>query len=85
MTKQLQTSKNLKLSAEVAEYIAKNPGTIKGLDGDLSFVVFPANDPDLNKANTNLAKKLKQEGKRVIKVEETKNKKDPWKFIPLSI
>lgn len=83
MTKQLQISKNLKLSAKVAEYIAKNPDKVKGLGGKLSFVVFPSDDADLNKANTTLAKKLTEEGKKVVKVEETKNKKFPWKFVPL--
>ena len=85
MTKQIQTSKNLKLSAKVAEYIAKNPDSVKDFKGDLSFVVFSATDNLLNKVNNNLANKLKKEGKKVIKVEETKDKTSPWKFIPLSV
>lgn len=84
MTKQIQTSKNLKLSAKVAEYITKNPDSVKDFKGDLSFVVFSASDSSLNKVNTNLAIKLKKEGKKVIKAEETKDKESPWKFTPLS-
>lgn len=83
MTKQLQADKNLKLSAKVAEYIAKNPEKVKDLKGKLSFVIFSAEDTKLNEANTDLANKLKREGKKVVKVEETKNKKFPWKFTPL--
>ncbi len=85
MTKQAQTSKNLKLSAKVAEYITKNPEMVKDFKGNLSFVVFSVKDSELNKANTNLVKKLKQEGKNVIKVQQTKNVDSPWKFVPLSI
>lgn len=85
MTKQIQTSKNLKLSAKVAEYIAKNPDSVKNFKGDLSFVVFSANDDSLNKTNIGLVKKLSHEGKNVIKVQQTNNRKSPWKFIPLSI
>lgn len=85
MTKQIQTSKNLKLSAKVAEYITKNPNAVKDFAGDLSFVVFSADDMLLNKVNTNLVKKLKMEGKNVVKVQETKDKNYPWKFSSLSI
>ena len=85
MTKQAQTSKNLKLSAKAAEYISENPDSIKDFTGNLSFVVFSANDDSLNKVNTNLAKKLKNESKNVIKVQQTNDKKFPWKFTSLSI
>lgn len=80
MTKQIQTSKNLKLSAEVAEYITKNPELVKDFGKDLSFVVFPSDDKQLQKANVKLANELKKEGKNVVKVHQTKDKKTPWTF-----
>ncbi|EKD91200.1 MAG: hypothetical protein ACD_30C00039G0007 [uncultured bacterium] len=80
MTKQIQTSKNLKLSAEVAEYITKNPELVEDFGKDLSFVVFPSDDKQLQKANVKLANELKKEGKNVVKVHQTKDKKTPWKF-----
>lgn len=83
MTKQVQASKNLKLSAKVAEYIAKNPDSVKDFNGSLSFVVFSKKDVELNEVNGNLVKKLKEEGKNVIKVQQTSSKKSPWKFISL--
>lgn len=85
MTKQTQVSKNLKLSAKVAEYITKNPSAVKGFAGDLSFVVFSADDDSLNEINAGLVKKLKTEGKNVVKAQETKDKNYPWKFSSLSI
>lgn len=80
MTKQIQTSKNLKLSAKVAEYITNNPELLKNFGEDLSFVVFPSDDKKLEEANFKLANDLKKEGKNVVKVYQTKNKKSPWKF-----
>lgn len=85
MTKQIQASKNLKLSAKAAEYISKNPDSVKNFTGNLSFVVFSAEDNSLNTINTSLVKKLKTEGKNVIKVQQTNNKKSPWEFTPISI
>ena len=85
MTKQIQVSKNLKLSAKVAEYIAKNPDSVKDFPANLSFVVFSADDDSLNKINASLVKKLKTEGKNVVKAQETKDKNYPWKFSSLSI
>lgn len=85
MTKQIQVSKNLKLSAKVAEYIARNPDAVKNFSGKLSFVVFSADDDSLNEINASLVKKLKTEGKNVVKAQETKDKNYPWKFSSLSI
>lgn len=75
-----QFCKNLDLSSKLALYFVKNPN-VKIPEG-ASFVVFSANDKELNKINTQLYKKLLEKGARVIKAEETKSRKMPWVFTP---
>ncbi len=80
MTKRMQTNKNLDLSAKAAEYIAKNPEATKDFAGKISFVVFSANDKVLNRNNEDLAKRLKSKGLNIVKAQQTKDKREPWKF-----
>lgn len=84
MSKQQQIKKNLELSAKLADYLAKNPDIEEQTTKDISYVFFSATDQLLNKTNLKLAKSLIEEGKVVIKAEETMNKSNPWKLIPLT-
>lgn len=80
MTKKKQFIKNLDLSEKLANYIAKNPSEVKDFPSDASFVTFSSTDSDLNNANKKLLKSLKEEGRSVIKAQETQDKHIPWKF-----
>lgn len=84
MSKKQQIKKNLKLSAKLAAYLDKNPDIEEKTSKDTSYVFFSATDQRLNKTNLKLAKSLAEEGKVVIKAEETTNKSNPWKLIPLT-
>lgn len=78
-----QVEKNIKLSSKVASYLMENPDAVKGVPKHSTYVIFSADDQELNKKNGQLLSSLKSEGKKVIKVIETKNKTNPWNFISL--
>lgn len=79
MTKKKQVEKNIKLSEELANYIVgKNVSLPKNQNYD--FVAFSVTDQKLNKANEKLVKSLIAEGKKVVKAQQTTNKKNPWNF-----
>ncbi|MEK7581187.1 MAG: DUF5647 family protein [Patescibacteria group bacterium] len=80
MSKNTQIQKNINLSARLADYLQKNPDEVKNLKKDTSYVVFSADDEELNEENQNLIKSLLKSGKKVIEVEETKDKLKPWVF-----
>lgn len=80
MIKKAQTKKNLELSEQLADYIVNNPGAVKDLPKNVSFVVFSSEDESLNKENEGLIKSVVAEGKKVIKAIQTKDKVHPWKF-----
>lgn len=80
MSKIKQLEKNLKLSGKLAEYIATNPKEIKNIPNGASFVIFSSGNEELNRENKELLKSLKEEGKKVVKVTENRNKKQPWTF-----
>lgn len=84
MTKKTQVAKNIQLSAKLTNYLLDNPDAVKSSSSDSSYVVFSAEDENLNKMNSKLVNKLIKEGKTVIKAEETKNNKKPWKIIPIT-
>lgn len=75
-----QITKNLDLSMKLANFIVKNPNI--QIPKGVSFVVFSADDKELNKVNTQLYEKLQGKGTKVIKAEETKSRKSPWIFTP---
>ena len=56
----------------------------KKLPDDASFVTFSAGDKNLNEVNKKLIKELLEEGKRVVKAQETNNEKQPWEFSPIT-
>lgn len=80
MTKGVQLDKNLILSNKLAEYISKNPNTVAGFPSDASYVLFPAYDKRLNRKNTLLYEDLTNQGKKVVKAIQTKDKRNPWEF-----
>lgn len=83
MSNKKQAEKNLKLSVKLANFIADNPQLSKTVISGASVVPFSLEDEELNKANEKLVEELLEEGKRVVKAEETKNSKEPWKFMQL--
>lgn len=82
MSKKQQLEKNLQLSEELMQFLADNPSLspTKKL-GSVSYVVFTANDKELNKANDKLIDSLHKEGKSVVKAVQTLDKKSPWQFL----
>ena len=84
MSKKQQLDKNMKLSAKLADFISSHPEINKVIPSGASLVPFSANDNILNKMNEQIIPGLIEEGKKVVKAKETKNKKEPWKFILLS-
>lgn len=81
MTKTKQIKKNLKLSEQLLNYLASNPTDAPGKKaGNVSYVVISKDDKELNKLNYNLIVGLQDEGKTVIKAEQTQDKKQPWIF-----
>lgn len=83
MRNKKQVEKNIKLSSKIASYIMKNPDAVKKVPKNSTYVIFSADDQELNKKNEEMISSLKDEGKKVIKVVETKNKTNPWNFISL--
>lgn len=85
MSKKQQAQGNLHLTVKLTDYLSKNPEIDKHVwESGVSLVPFSANDNRLNKENDKLVEELLAEGKIVVKAEETKNSKEPWKFILLS-
>jgi hypothetical protein len=84
MSTKTQTEKNLKLSEKLADFLVSHPEVSKKLPDDASFVTFSAEDTNLNEVNKKLIKELLEEGKRVVKAQETNNEKHPWNFYPVT-
>ena len=84
MSTKIQAEKNLKLSEKLADFLVSHPEVSKKLPDDASFVTFSAGDKNLNEVNKKLIKELLEEGKRVVKAQETNNEKQPWEFSPIT-
>jgi hypothetical protein len=84
MNTKTQTEKNLKLSEKLADFLVSHPEVSKALPDDASFVTFSAEDTQLNETNDELIKELLEEGKHVVKAQETNNEKKPWEFSPIA-
>ncbi len=80
MTQQKQFLKNIDLSEKLANYIAQNPDAVKNFSKNASFVTFSSTDNVLNAENKKLLKSLLQEGREVIKAQETTDIATPWRF-----
>lgn len=83
MSKKQQLDKNMNLTAKLADFIATHPEVNKNIPSGASIVPFSVKDNILNRMNEQLIPGLKEEGKTVVKAKETKNTKEPWKFITL--
>jgi hypothetical protein len=84
MSTKTQAEKNLKLSGKLADFLVSHPEVSKRLPDDASFVTFSVDDKNLNEINKKLIKELLEEGKQVVKAQETNNEKQPWEFSPIS-
>ena len=84
MSTKTQAEKNLKLSEKLANFLISHPEVSKKLPDDASFVTFSAGDKNLNEVNKALIKELLDEGKHVVKAQETNNEKQPWEFSPIT-
>ena len=84
MSIKTQAEKNLKLSSKLADFLVSHPEVSKKLPDDASFVTFSAEDNNLNEVNQELIKELLEEGKHVVKAQETNNEKHPWEFSPIA-
>ena len=86
MSKKQQAQKNLNLTVKLTDYLAGNPEMDKHVWGSgVSLVTFSATDKKLNTANQELVESLLEEGKKVVKAQETKNSKQPWKFTSVAL
>lgn len=84
MSKKQQAIKNMDLTGKLTDFLAAHPKDSKNFYASGGSVVpFSATDKALNKVNEKLVKDLLDEGKKVIKAKETKNKREPWQFITL--
>ena len=84
MSTKTQAEKNLKLSSKLADFLVSHPEVSKKLPADASFVTFSVDDNNLNEVNQELIKELLEEGKHVVKAQETNNEKTPWEFSPIA-
>ncbi len=85
MSKKQQAVKNMDLTVKLTDYLASHPEDSKNFySSNASVVPFSATDKKLNEINDELVKDLLEEGKKVVKAEETKSKKEPWKFVSVS-
>ncbi len=84
MSTKTQTEKNLKLSEKLADFLVSHPEVSKTLPDDASFVTFSAEDSQLNETNEKLIQELLEEGRHVVKAQETHNKQHPWEFSPVA-
>jgi Family of unknown function (DUF5647) len=84
MSTKTQTEKNLKLSEALADFIISHPEVSKTLPDDASFVTFSAEDTKLNETNEQLIQEFLEEGKHVIKAQQTHNTAKPWNFSPVT-
>jgi Family of unknown function (DUF5647) len=77
MITKIQTEENLKLPEKLADFLVRHPEVSKTMPNDASFVTFSAEDAQLNEVNKKLIEELLEEGKHVVKAQETNNKKQP--------
>ncbi|QQG44051.1 MAG: hypothetical protein HYW86_04270 [Candidatus Roizmanbacteria bacterium] len=82
MSKAQQVKINIILSEKLSNYLIAKPDVLKKFSG-YSYVIFSHTNQELNKLNYQLVDELIDEGKNVVKAEETGNLKQPWSFTPV--
>ncbi len=85
MSKKKQLEKNILLSTKFTSYVENEPDVANKISSSSQYVVLSADDKELNEMNEGIIESLLKQGKKVIKVQETKNPKTPWKLTPISI
>lgn len=78
MSKKVQIKKNLILTEKLLDYLSSKQTKSSG---KYSYVVFSKEDESLNRENEKLIEGLLEEGKKVIKAEETGDIKNPWHLV----
>ncbi len=79
MTKHEQIQLNVQLSEDLANYLVANPKERLSFPGGTSYVVFSADNDELNTLNEALIEPLKSEGKTIVRATESREAK-PWMF-----
>lgn len=79
MSKNTITTTNVALSGKLMDFLVSKPEVSKKYYG-YSYVVFSKDNSQLNEVNNDLVDDLKEEGKKVVKAEETNKKNNPWEF-----
>jgi len=85
MTQKQQTTANLKLLEKLTDYLIESPPADISKEEKVSYVLFSADNAELNKMNEKLLGTLIKEGETVVKAEQTKDKKTPWKFTSVAV
>ncbi len=80
MSKKKQLEKNIKLSTKFTSYVENKPDVANEISSSSQYVVLSADDKELNEMNEGIIKSLLKQGKKVVKVQETKNPKFPWEL-----
>lgn len=83
MSNKQQTEKNLALVEKLIHYLNKSSAQSIKRPENASYVVFSADDEELNKMNESLLQSLIKEKKPVIRAVEPKTKTGKWELIPL--
>ena len=81
MSKKKQLEKNIKLSTKFTSYVENEPDVANKISSSSQYVVLSADDKELNKMNEGIIESLLKQGKKVVKVQETKNSKVPWELL----
>lgn len=83
MSNKQQTEKNLALVEKLIHYLNKSSTLSVKRPENASYVIFSADDEELNELNERLLQSLIKEKKPVIKAVEPKTKTGKWQLIPL--
>ena len=82
MSKKIQLKNNITLVDKLSKYVIENRDKLD-LPKDSNFVVFSKSNQRLNKVNEQLVADHLNEGKNMVRVFETADKKNPWIFAPV--
>lgn len=80
MSKKKQLEKNIKLSTKFTTYVENVPDVANKISSSSQYVILSADDKELNEMNKGIIESLLKQGKKVVKVQETKNPKIPWEL-----
>lgn len=78
MSTKKQLEKNIELSTKFTSYVENKPDIASKISSSSQYVVLSADDKELNES---IIESLLKQGKKVVKVQETKDPKIPWKLL----